>query len=194
MFDKVELFFLIVGHTHASIDQYFSVLANLIIGCDFIGSPLALEYLLAGQEMNYTLSGECLNKASTSAGGTSSHVKPLLAKKISVVYNLKGAFKPLMNNNIKYYSIPHHFKFHKIFGVTAMQYSMYSGQELLPKPPDCLSDFNETDDSLDISFRTLDLVGGEDRLMRECGIDTSSNVSVLSASSKQNINITKVYE
>jgi hypothetical protein len=69
---------------------------------------------------------------------------------------------------------------------------MYSGQELLPKPPDCLSDFNETDDSLDISFRTLDLVGGEDRLMRECGIDTSSNASVLSASSKQNINITKV--
>lgn len=46
VFKKVELFFLIVGHTHASIDQYFSVLSRLILKTNFIGSPLALENLL----------------------------------------------------------------------------------------------------------------------------------------------------
>jgi hypothetical protein len=40
--DRVYLDFLVVGHTHSTIDQYFSVLANLIRKCDFIGSPMAL--------------------------------------------------------------------------------------------------------------------------------------------------------
>jgi hypothetical protein len=45
-FKKVEVFFLIVGHTHASIDQYFSVLAREILKTNFIGSPISLESLL----------------------------------------------------------------------------------------------------------------------------------------------------
>jgi hypothetical protein len=36
---------LVVGHTHSTIDQYFSVLANAINKCDFIGSGDALRYL-----------------------------------------------------------------------------------------------------------------------------------------------------
>ena len=45
-FKKIEVFFLIVGHTHASIDQYFSILAREISKTNFIGSPLSLESLL----------------------------------------------------------------------------------------------------------------------------------------------------
>ena len=57
-FDTVEIYFLIVGHTHASIDQYFSTLSNLIQSRNFIGSPLALEALLASEGEAGNLSGD----------------------------------------------------------------------------------------------------------------------------------------
>jgi hypothetical protein len=40
--DAVFLDFLVVGHTHSTIDQYFSVLATAIRSAKFIGSPFAL--------------------------------------------------------------------------------------------------------------------------------------------------------
>ena len=45
-FDEVEIAFLIVGHTHASIDQYFSVIAKAIRRTHFIGTPVALLELI----------------------------------------------------------------------------------------------------------------------------------------------------
>jgi hypothetical protein len=48
---------LIVGHTHASIDQYFSVLAREIYKSNFIGSPIFLEALLAREGIGRNLSG-----------------------------------------------------------------------------------------------------------------------------------------
>lgn len=56
-FTKVEIFFLIVGHTHASIDQYFSVLSREILKTNFIGSPLSLEALLRKEGMGANRSG-----------------------------------------------------------------------------------------------------------------------------------------
>ena len=44
--DKINLCFLVVGHTHCSIDQYFSALATFIFRCGFIPTPLALHQLL----------------------------------------------------------------------------------------------------------------------------------------------------
>ena len=40
-FERVTVGFLIIGHTHASIDQYFSCLRKLIGRASFIASPLA---------------------------------------------------------------------------------------------------------------------------------------------------------
>ena len=37
--------FLIVGHTHSSIDQYFSVLSKAIDSAEWIGSPISLQAL-----------------------------------------------------------------------------------------------------------------------------------------------------
>lgn len=42
-FEKVYVNFLIVGHTHTTIDQYFSVITKAICSKKFIGSPLALQ-------------------------------------------------------------------------------------------------------------------------------------------------------
>jgi hypothetical protein len=39
-FDAIDTNLLIVGHTHSSIDQYFSVLSKAIKSAEFIGLPL----------------------------------------------------------------------------------------------------------------------------------------------------------
>jgi len=131
IFDTVDVHFLIVGHTHASIDQYFSVLSNAIFASDFIGSPLALEHLYANYQMTGSPSGESWTD------GKKVKNTPLKMRKISIVYDMKTAMKSLVNMKINYYPIPHHFRFEKIYGVVAMQYAIYSSQkELLPKRPD----------------------------------------------------------
>jgi len=45
-FDVVHVNFLIVGHTHSSIDQYFGVLTGAIKQTHYIASPLSLIELL----------------------------------------------------------------------------------------------------------------------------------------------------
>lgn len=135
IFDSVDIHFLIVGHTHASIDQYFSVLSQSIFGSNFIGSPLALENLLADSKSSRSPSG--FSWGTDSKVKKQKNEKPLKIRKISVVYNLKSALKPLINKSIMYYPIPHHFRFEKYYGVATMQYAVYSTQkELLPKRPE----------------------------------------------------------
>jgi hypothetical protein len=45
-FDEIEIAFLIVGHTHASIDQYFSVISKAKKKTVFIGTPMAFLELI----------------------------------------------------------------------------------------------------------------------------------------------------
>ena len=45
-FEKVILHFLIVGHTHCIIDQYFSIISKRIFKAEFIASPYALHALI----------------------------------------------------------------------------------------------------------------------------------------------------
>ena len=136
-FDVIDVHFLIVGHTHASIDQYFSVLAKQIFRSDFIGSPLALEVLL-GLEKDFNLSGTSWEQDTEKAKPR--RAKPLFIRKLSVFYDLKSLFRHMIDFSIKYYSIPHRFQFKKFNGVAAMQYSIYSTQKiLLPHRPTSLT-------------------------------------------------------
>lgn len=133
IFDVVDVHFLIVGHTHASIDQYFSVLAKQIFRSDFIGSPLALEALL-GREKDFNLTGASWKQNDEKAKPRKA--KPLFIRKLSVFYDLQALFRNMIDYSIKYYSIPHRFQFKKFNGVAAMQYSIYSTQKnLLPHRP-----------------------------------------------------------
>ena len=137
IFDTVDIFFLIVGHTHASIDQYFSVLSKQIRACDFIGSPLALHALL-GREKDYNLSGAAWPRED---GKAKPHkAKPLIIRKISVIFDLKDRFEKIIDSSIKYYSIPHRFRFEMFNGVATMQYAIYSTRKtLLPLRPTIIS-------------------------------------------------------
>jgi hypothetical protein len=137
IFVTVDIFFLIVGHTHASIDQYFSVLAKQILSCEFIGSPLSLQALL-GRERDYNLSGSAWQQQNENAKPRKA--KPLLIRKLSVVFDLKKCFDKMLDFSVKYYSIPHRFKFEKFNGVATMQYSIFSSQKsLLPPRPQIVS-------------------------------------------------------
>ena len=101
-FQTIEVYFLIVGHTHASIDQYFSVLARDIYRSHFIGSPLALAALLAREKRDqHNFSGNSWK------GDTTYKVKPLFVRHIQVVHDIRKALQPHLNTTIKYYPIPH---------------------------------------------------------------------------------------
>ena len=132
MFDSVDIFFLIVGHTHASIDQYFSVLAKQILSCEFIGSPLSLQALL-GRERDYNLSGAAWEQHDQNAKPRRS--KPLLIRKLSLIFDMRTSLTKTIAD-IHYYSIPHHFRFEKFNGIATMQYSIFSTQKvMLPLRP-----------------------------------------------------------
>jgi hypothetical protein len=119
-FDVIEINFLIVGHTHSSIDQYFSVLSKAIGRAGFIGSPLSLE--------------EVLKNAFRS--DKKERKKPCIVRQIDVYYDMVKALKPFINPKIKFYGIPHNFRILLKCGVACTQYRMFSDHCWLPKPPE----------------------------------------------------------
>jgi hypothetical protein len=84
IFDKVSVNFLIVGHTHSSIDQYFSVLSGAIKEAKYIGSPLGLMTIL----------GMAHKKDKQSR-------RPLVIRQIIVYYDVTKAYTPYLNTKIK---------------------------------------------------------------------------------------------
>jgi Na+/H+-dicarboxylate symporter len=84
IFDKIYVNFLIVGHTHSSIDQYFSVLSGAIKLTQFIGSPLTLFALLSKAHKIESKSR-----------------RPTVIRQIIVYFDVKTALEPYMNKSIK---------------------------------------------------------------------------------------------
>jgi hypothetical protein len=116
IFDQVEINFLIVGHTHASIDQYFSVISKAIFNSYFIGTPLALL--------------ELIRRAHNSSWKQEAIIRDIL-----VYYDFKSAIAPYLNDKIKYYQFPHCFRLKPTYGRTAMmQYkNLSSNPHYLPE-------------------------------------------------------------
>jgi hypothetical protein len=84
VFDTIHVNFLIVGHTHSSIDQYFSVLTGTIRKTQFIASPLSLMELL---KIAHTV--ENIDK------------RPSIVRQIEVYYDFVSAVKPYIPSVIK---------------------------------------------------------------------------------------------
>jgi hypothetical protein len=87
--DEIRVNFLIVGHTHSSIDQYFSVLSKAIKSAAFIASPLALS--------------ELLRNAHSLSGQTSK--RPYLVRPLVVYYDMKQFYAPYQNKKLSVSSI-----------------------------------------------------------------------------------------
>lgn len=116
-FDAIDINFLIVGHTHSSIDQYFSVLSKAIKKAEFIGSPISLQALCSQAHKD--------------------RARPAVNRQIEVYYNLVDALKPYINNKIKFYQVPHCYIFRRLGNKCIMQYKLFSTHATwLPKQPE----------------------------------------------------------
>lgn len=88
--DCININFLIVGHTHDSLDQIFSVLSKKIKNSIILTIP-ALHELYSKAHSNF-------------------HDRPLHVLQLEVVHDWCEFFKPFLNDRISRYSIPHRFK------------------------------------------------------------------------------------
>ena len=92
-FDEIELFFLIVGHTHNILDQWFGTLSQAIRGASFIGSVLALHelYKIAHHE-------------------DEAHLRPQAVHQLELYHDWRRFYNPVRNEEIHHFGIPHRFK------------------------------------------------------------------------------------
>ena len=86
-FKIIYVNFLIVGHTHCIIDQWFSVISKIILKQNFIATPWAMKALLA--------LSDSLKK----------YQPPIIQKFITHVYDFAEAIKPYCNKNIHFYQV-----------------------------------------------------------------------------------------
>lgn len=101
---------------------------------------------------------------------------------------MKKALSPFINHQIRFYSIPHMFRFELFHGVCAMQYALFSTHStLLPRRPERDGSTPVVaDSSLDVALSHLSLVGGDSFVMECMGITASSKVNdVFSADAKR---------
>lgn len=123
-FEIITVGFLIIGHTHASIDQYFSCLRGLIRRANFIASPLALQHLFSLQAIQSTSKKR-------------KYRPPILQIQLHYVHDYVKFFEPYRNKDICGYGVPYQFKFYNLLGKAVCQYKQFSDTALewLPKPP-----------------------------------------------------------
>lgn len=163
--DKVDANFMIVGHTHSSIDQYFSTLSKTIGDSGFIGSPMALWNLL-----------------STAHSKKAEHKRPKLQRHIRVYYDV-SALDPYINEHIMYYQLPFNFKFYRLCGKAVMQYRLFSSfPTWLPKAPDGgMQTQAELFNSQvhEIQLQRLVVVGGHDTLLAGMNLNDVTTAKLL---------------
>lgn len=131
-FDEIYCNFLLVGHTHCSIDQYFGVISKVIGASVFIGSPLSLMHLLR------QIGTRNLSHLRQSGSGNSTCKTPSIVKYIKVVYDFREAMKPYIRP-LKYYQVPHNFKFRRVddnLPISICQYRLFSTHSYLPAVPE----------------------------------------------------------
>jgi hypothetical protein len=161
--EQIEVNFLIVGHTHTNLDQYYSVLSTAIFNTDFIGSPLALWNLF---------------QTAHSEGKIS--LRPVIQKQITVYYDMSKALTPYINKNIKFYQVPHVFRIKRVCGKAVMQYKLFSTNlEYLPLEPENIVDNNnqlimENNIINKIKFSTFATVDGDENFYRHLGLNDST--------------------
>ena len=91
-FKEIEMMFLVVGHTHNILDQWFSVLGKAVRGAHFIGSVLAIHEL-------YKL-----------AHADDVAKQPALVHQLQTYHDWRRFYDPVRNPDIHNFNIPLRFK------------------------------------------------------------------------------------
>ena len=106
---KVNINFLIVGHTHSNLDQYFSVYSKKIKRCEFIGSVLAMHELY-----------------DTAHSGKFLHLRPRNHEyeQLRFIHDWVAYFVPIVNTRIKWYKVLYRFQIFLLHGRAGPSASM----------------------------------------------------------------------
>ena len=151
-FEELFMNFLIVGHTHNILDQYFSVLSKAIGKCEWIGSQMSLA-----------------NKFDTCHSIPSE--KPGIQRELRVIYDVVTAWAPYLNSDIHYYNVPHCFKFFLKNGFAVMQWkNLSSDLEWKPKLPVLEAEITEADKVSSISITEYAIAPDVNKLYELIGV------------------------
>jgi hypothetical protein len=135
----VYINFLIVGHTHNSLDQNYSILSSARKATSFISS---LEALMSCFQYAHDLPRD----------------QPLYQHEILVEYDYDKWLAPYLAD-YHYYQTPFVFKIDKCLGRARLQYSMLSSQPLLPAAPTGMA---AATSAVDFEIEPMADVGGVD--------------------------------
>lgn len=150
-FDCLEIFFLIAGHTHGPIDQWFSVISRCIRSSDFVGSTLAMQELF-----KYATTSE-FNREPT-------------VLSLNIYHDMRKFYKPVLTDTIKNYLFPHRFiiERHEAYGVAYTRHQGFTpaaswDNKWLPRKPPVALD--TTDKQADIPLSKYMLFNGEENVL-----------------------------
>ena len=155
--DEIHVNFLIVGHTHTSIDQYFSVITKQLYG-KFVGSPLSLQYLF----------NVCQS--------------PLVNKMINLHYDYRAWLAPIIND-LHFYGLPHVFVFKRRLNRAVCQHKPYSrSPRLFPVEPNQIPSCNDELQSLSrpLVIEHLSFLGGIESIQDTLSISQNVTTRLLS--------------
>jgi len=152
--DEIHCNFLVVGHTHCSVDQYFGVCTKIIKKMHWIGSPLSFQSLLK-------------------TAHNDPRRQPTVNRQIIVIFDFRSYFAPIINK-IGWCQVPHCFKFTKYLGKAIMQYKMFSPNRFwLPEAPDIFirSEYDLMNHSIhNVNINRYCTIGDESELHRALNI------------------------
>jgi hypothetical protein len=102
VFDVIDMFFLIAGHTHCPIDQLFSVVSAAITRAEFIGSKLAMMALwrVAHDLTDQKNKEACIKEV----------------REIEIYHDYDAKYAPVLNPLFRHHSGPHRYQIrrHKV--------------------------------------------------------------------------------
>lgn len=161
-FKSITVGFLIIGHTHASIDQYFSCLRGIIRRANFIASPLALQHLFSLDAIN-------------TSPKKKKYRPPLDQIQLHYLHDYVSFFEPYRNKDIRGYGVPYQFRFTSVLGKAVCQYKQFSdSSEWLPKPPvmqnSSLEELFKRNLSIIEDHLSLTTSSGNERFMHHLGL------------------------
>lgn len=143
VFEQVQVGFLMVGHTHEDIDQFFSVISSWLKKWETICADI--------EQLKQEIENAFLSKKRS---------PPEIFQLSAVaIHNYDNFYLPHINKKLAYHTVPHQYKFQKFDGSVLCHYKMWSTHAswlpcAQPTPADTrnvICDHNETESVMNLT-------------------------------------------
>lgn len=164
IFDEIRVNFLIVGHTHSNLDQYFSVYSKKIRKSDYIASPLAMH--------------ELYNSAHNILKHPDMEPRRHELEFLRFTHDWVTYFGPVLNKKLVWYKIPHCFRLTRVAGRAICQTQVFSPEndgDAVWNPPQPLKvkanlGASAADYTDDVHFEPFVSVESSNLVLQEMGV------------------------